>query len=175
MPGVSEPETPTYRWVADRGTAWSAAYALTRFEVGRPRFRLFAVVVLVGLPGFLVAAGQGGTAFLLLMGIALAAFLLGASTLISVWGRRNRFRHSLPAGLELTTRFGPDFFVVQGRWSEARVQFRGYDRIDVVEGWLVLRQRERRVRMLYPLALFPADDLARLRLTILGLDPVDGG
>ena len=39
----------------------------------------------------------------------------------------------------------------------------------------LLRQRERRVRMLYPLVLFPADDLARLRLTILGLDPADGG
>jgi hypothetical protein len=172
---VSEPEAPTNRWVADRGTAWSAAYALTRFEVRQLRFRLFAVVVVVGLPAFLVAAGQGGTASLLLIGLALAAFLICACTLITVWGRRNGFRHSLPPGLELTTRFGPDSFVVQGRWSEATMQFRGYDRIDVVDGWLLLRQRHRRVRLLYPLAaLFPADDLARLRLTILGLDPADG-
>jgi hypothetical protein len=42
-----------------------------------------------------------------------------------------------------------------------------------VDVWVFLRQRgrRRRVRALYPLALMPPDDLARLRLTILGLVP----
>jgi len=40
-----------------------------------------------------------------------------------------------------------------------------------VHAWVFLRQRERRVRVMYPMALMPPDDLARLRLTILGLVP----
>lgn len=168
---MTEPETPTTTWVADRGTAWSAAYAMTLADTQAPRFRIFALVVVVGLPTFLVKAGQGGAAFLLLMGLALAVFLLAGAILISAWGRQRRYRLALPPGLALSTQFGDDFFLIHGPYSETRQLFDGFDRINVVAGWVLLRQRHRRVVVLFPQALFPRHDLARLRLTILGHAP----
>jgi hypothetical protein len=167
------PEPPTYTWTADRGAAWSAAYALTRLELAAPRSWVFAVVALVGLPTFLARAGQGSTASLLLFGVLLAAFLIGSSLLIAFWSRIRHFRRSLPAGLVLTSQFFPDHMVVRRQWTASAVQFRGYNRLDVVAGWVFLRQREGRVRVLYPQSLIPSDDLARIRLTIVGLVPED--
>jgi hypothetical protein len=105
------------------------------------------------------------------MGLALAAMMLAGSLLISAWERKRRYRVAWPPGLELTTRFGDDFFVFSGPYSEARVEFAGFEKITVVHGWVLLRQRHRRVELVFPQALFPRRDLARLRLTILGQDP----
>jgi hypothetical protein len=172
---MSEPdqalEPPTYTWTAERGTAWSAAYAMTVLEMRGPRYRLFAVVVIVGLPTFLAAVAQGGTAFGLLLGLALAAFLLISTTVIGTCGHQRHFAALLPPGLVLTTQFFPDHLVLRRQWTATAVEFRAYNRLDVVDGWVFLRQRGRRVRALYPLALIPRDDLARIRLTILGLVP----
>jgi hypothetical protein len=170
---VEPEEPPTNTWVAERGTAWSAAYAMTVLEMRGLRYRLFAVVVLVGLPTLLAAAAHGGTAFGLLLGLVLAVFLLVSMTLISTWGRQRHFRTVLPPGLVLTSQFYDDHLVLRRQWTATAVEFRAYDRLDVVDVWVFLRQRgrRRRVRALYPLALMPPDDLARLRLTILGLVP----
>jgi hypothetical protein len=51
------------------------------------------------------------------------------------------------------------------------VQFARYDELREVGDWVLLKQRDRRVRVIYPRALIPADDLARLRMTILGAPP----
>jgi hypothetical protein len=170
---MTDPQPPTYTWVADRGTAWSAAYALTVLELHQLRFRLFATTVVIGLPTLLVAVGTGGDVFLLLLGLVLAGFLLVSTTVIAAWGRWSMFRRSLPAGLELSTRFGPDHLLLRSRWTETTVWFRAYDRMDVVNGWVFLRHRDRRVRVVYPQELLPPDDFARLRLTIHGLVPDD--
>jgi len=177
-PGAGQPpdetvEPPTYTWVAERGTARSAAYAMTVLEMRGLRFRLFAVVVMIGLPALLVAAGKGGKAFLLLLGLALGTFLLASTVGISTWGRARHFRTVLPPGLVLTSQFFDDHLILRRQWTATAVEFRAYDRLDVVDDWVFLRQRGRRrpIRALYPLALIPPDDLARLRLTILGLVP----
>jgi hypothetical protein len=168
MPPMTEPEVPIQTWVADRGTAWSAAWALTCLELTQPKFLLFAGGVVVGLPAFLAAAAHDGPVFGLVLGLALAVFLLAGCVLIAAWRRARHFRLVLPAGHRVSCRFGPDHFVMRDADAESTVQFRRYDRIDVVGDWVFLRQHARRVRVLYPRALIPPHDLSRLRLTILG-------
>lgn len=163
------PAEPVERtWVAGRGAAWSAASALTWLETTRPRFLMFAAAVVVGLPTLLVTAGQQGTAFDLVLGLVLAAFLLACGVAISTWSRVRVFRMTLPPGHTLTCQVGDDHLLLRDADSESRVQFSRYARIDVVDHWVILRQRSRRVRVLYPRALFAPDDLARIRLTIMG-------
>jgi hypothetical protein len=167
---LSEPtgEPVERTWVAGRGTAWSAASALTWLETTRPRFLMFAGAVVLGLPALLVTAGQQGTAFDLVLGLVLAAFLLACGVVISAWSRARAFRVMLPPGHRLTCRIGDDHLLLRDADSETRVQFDRYARMDVVDHWVILGQRSRRVRVLYPRALFDPDDLARLRLTIMG-------
>jgi hypothetical protein len=173
----SEPgaESPEWTWVATRGSAWSAAWALTGLEVVQPRFLMFVGAVMVGLPAFLVAAGKQGTAFDLVLGIALGGFLVVSCVAISTYGRARRFRILLPAGHRLTCRVGPDYFVLRNDDAESTMQFSRYERLDVVGEWVFLRQHARRVRALVPLQLFAPDDLARLRLVILGSPPPADG
>jgi hypothetical protein len=170
---VSEPVAvpPERTWVATRGSAWSAAWALTGLEVVQPRFLMFVGAIMVGLPAFLVAAGKQGTAFDLVLGIALGGFLVVSSVLISTYGRARRFRIVLPAGHRLICRVGPDHFVLRNDDAESTMQFSRYERLDVVGEWVFLRQHARRVRALVPVQLFAPDDLARLRLVIMGWQP----
>jgi len=174
--GPEQPDGPTVEppeqtWVADAGTAWSAAWALTSLELTAPRFLLFAGAVVVGLPALLAAAAHDGPVFGLVLGLALAVLLLGACVLIAAWGRARHFRLVLPAGHRVSCRFGPDHFVLRDAGAESTVQVSRYDRIDVVGDWVFLRQHARRVRVIYPRSLIPSHDLSRLRLSILGQVP----
>src|SRR4051812_35530709 len=113
MPPMTESEVPIQTWVADRGTAWSAAWALTCLELTQPKFLLFAGGVVVGLPAFLAAAAHDGPVFGLVLGLALAVFLLAGCVLIAAWRRARHFRLVLPAGHRVSCRFGPDHFVMR--------------------------------------------------------------
>jgi hypothetical protein len=144
---------------------------MTVLELHTLRFRMFAVVVMIGLPAFLVAVGHGGTPFLLLLGLVLGAFLLVSAVLITAWGRARHFRTVLPPGLVLTTQFFPDHLILRRQWTATAVEFHAYDRLDAVHDWVFMRQRALPTRVIYPAALMPPDDLARIRLTILGLVP----
>jgi hypothetical protein len=137
-------------------------------EVRSLRFRLIAVAIVIGLPAFLVAVGQGGPLFLLLLGLVLATFLLGCMFGLSIHARRRAFGAQFPPGTVLTTQFGADHLVLRRQWTATTVEFRAYDRLDTVGDWVFLHQYGRRVQAVYPLALVPPDDLSRLRLTILG-------
>jgi hypothetical protein len=171
MPFMPDLEQPTQTWVADRDSAWSAGSALTLVELQRPQFLLFAAAALVGLPWLLAAAGTQGTAFGLVLGLVLAGFLLGSCAAISLWGKVRYFRRVLPPGHRLACRFGPSYLVLAEGLAETTVQFARYDELREVGDWVLLKQRDRRVRVIYPRALIPADDLARLRMTILGGPP----
>ena len=84
-------------------------------------------------------------------------------------------KHQLPRGLELTSRFGPDYVVLEGPSSQTTLQFDGFLRLEVVRGWILLRQRHRTVQLIFPVDLFPRDDPGRLRLVLAGLQVTPPG
>ena len=143
-------------------------------ELARHRIWLAISVIAVGLALFFLVFGQGGTALALLLAAAMAIFLVGVSVMFAHVDRRRVMRHQLPPGFELTSQFGPDFVVIRGPSSESRMLFDGIAGVETARGWVLLRQRHRRVHLIYPLALFPPDDLARLRLVVAGYQPREG-
>jgi hypothetical protein len=166
---------PAHHWVADRSAARRAATAMLVRELRHGRLPFFAAASLIGLTLLFLIAGKTeedhdpSLAFLFALG--LTAFLVGCSVGIAQLQRRKIFRSQLPPGLELTSRFGPDYLVLITPWAEVRMMFDGFAAVEVERGWVMLLQRGRRVRSLYPQELFPADDLARLRLVVAGYQP----
>jgi hypothetical protein len=166
---------PTQRWVADRSAARRVSTAMLLRELRRGRLLVFTAAILLGLTVLFLAAGKTDSdhnpvlAFLFSLG--LTAFLVGGSIAIAQVQRRRIFRSQLPPGLELTSRFGPDYVVMTTPWSESRMEFDGFTEVEVEHGWVLLLQRHRKVRVAFPLELFPPDDLARLRMVVAGYQP----
>jgi hypothetical protein len=144
-------------------------------EMKRGRLRYFAAAFLIGLTLLLLAAGRTADdhnpSWAFLFALACTAFLVGCSVALSQAQRRRVFRAQLPPGLEVTTRFGPDYLVMTTQWAEVRTMFDAFASLEVERGWVILLQRQRRVRSVFPQELFPADDLARLRMVIAGYQP----
>jgi hypothetical protein len=173
MPSMTEPETPIQHWVADRRSARSAAQALLMRELARFRVWLSATAIAAALAVVFLVFGQGGRALALTLAAGLSAFLVGVSVVFAHVDRRRVLRHQLPPGLELTSQFGPDSVTIRGPWSESRISFDGFAQVETVGRWVLLLQRHRKVRVIYPVELFPDDDLARLRLVVAGYEPRD--
>jgi hypothetical protein len=144
-------------------------------EVKRGRLRSFAAAFLVGLTLLLLAAGRTeddhNPSWAFLFALACTVFLVGCSVGLSQVQRRRVFRAELPPGLEVTTRFGPDYVVMTTQWAEVKTMFDAYASLEIERGWVILLQRQRRVRSLFPQELFPDADLARLRVVIAGYQP----
>ncbi len=170
---MDDPGTETNRWVADRGAAGRAATALLVQELRRGRLTFFFVVTTVGLTVLLMTAGRTSSdhnlVLAFLSSLALTTFLFGSAIGIAHLQRRRVMKDQLPPGLERTSRFGPDFVVLEGPSTRTTLQFDGFVRLEVVRGWVLLRQRDRNVQLIVPVELFPRDDLGRLRLVLAGL------
>ena len=173
LPRVDDPGSETNRWVADRSAAGRAATALLVQELRRGRVVLAFAATTLGLTLLLMTAGRTSSdhnvVLAFLSSFALTAFLFGSAIGIAHLQRRRGLRAQLVPGLELTSRFGPDFVVLGAPSSETTMQFDGFVRLEVVRGWVLLRQRHRKVQVMFPVELFPRDDLGRLRLVLAGL------
>jgi hypothetical protein len=176
---VEDPGTETNRWVADRGAAGRAATALQVQELRRGRLLFLFALTTVGLTLLLMTAGRTSSdhnvVLAFLSSFALTSFLFGSAIGIAHLQRRRVMKDQLVPGLELTSRFGPDYVVLEGPSSQTTLQFDGFVRLEVVRGWVLLRQRHRRVQSMFPVELFPCDDLGRLRLVLAGLQVTPPG
>ena len=162
-------ERQTYRWVADRSSAADAARSFGRGA--RRRRGLWALLVVVTLlVAVYVSTGIDAslpTAVRLAWGLAWAA----ASTVLAtcvVWvvaGRLNLryFRKRLRPGVELTSSFGPTAVELDGPLSRHELRHEGLESVKRVGNWVHLRQVGSRVTTIWPAALFPDDELDRLR------------
>lgn len=165
-------ERHTYRWVADRSSAADAARSFGRGA--RRRRGLWAwLAVVTLLVGVYVSTGidaRLSPAARLAWGVAWAA-AFGALATAVVWavvGRLNRrwFRQRLRPGDELTSSFGPTALELGSPLSRHELRYEGLDSVQRVGDWVHLRQVGSRVTMLWPAALFPDEELDRLRQVV---------
>jgi hypothetical protein len=123
----------------------------------------------------LVAAGQREQdhrpLYALMISLGFVGFLVACAVGFAHLQRLKVMRGQLPPGLEMTTQFGPDFMVLRRPWSEATLHFDGYAGLEILHGWVFLRRRDSKTAVMVPEQLFPAHDLARLRLVIAGYQP----
>jgi hypothetical protein len=165
----------TNRWVADRGSARSAATALLVQELRQGRILVLGGVLTVGLLVLILTAGRTeedhDPLFATLVSLGLVGCLVACAVGFSHWQRLRVLRAQLPSGLEMTSQFGPDYLVLRRQWSESTLQFDGFSELSVVHGWVLLRRRRVKVQVMLPHELVPSPDLARLRLVIAGYQP----
>lgn len=162
-------ERHTYRWVADRSSATDAARSFGRVARRRPGFWAYLVLVTLAT-GAYVSTGMDASlplAARLAWGLAWAAGF-GALATCVVWlvvGRMNRraFRKQLRPGIELTSSFGPTAVELGGPLSRHELRHEGLESVRRVGEWVHLRQVGSRVTAIWPAALFPDDELDRLR------------
>jgi hypothetical protein len=170
---------PTYRWVATRASAGQAATALLIQDLRRARIFLLGGVLVLVLLVVLLAFGRTEQDrdpwAALAISVGAIGFLVVCAVGFSHLQRLRAMRSQLPAGLEMSVRFGPDCLVVRRQWAETTMQFDGFEGLEVVHGWLFLHRRGVRSSAMLPAALFPPDDLGRLRLVVAGYQPRDAG
>ena len=168
---MSEPEPPTNRWVADAAASRRVALALLLLELKQGRLLAIGAVVAVVLTALFVLVGRSREAqnpvSAVLLALALASFLVVSACLISLVSEWRKYRRGWVPGLVLTTRFGPDHLMFASEWAETRLRFDSFDRVRVVPGWVLLKQRDRRVEMVFPAQLIPPEDLIRLREAVV--------
>ena len=166
---------PTQRWVATSESGRSAATALLVRELRRAHVFVLGAVLLAVLVVVLLVLGRAERdrqpLFVVTFSLAMIAFLVGTAVGLSYLQRVRAMTAQLPAGLEMTTRFGPDHLVLTRPWASSRLHFDGYAALEVVRGWVMLKRRGTRTWVLIPEPLVPPQDLARLRLVIAGYRP----
>lgn len=166
---VVDQQPRTYRWVADDTSVHSAARAFQRAAVRRPRWWLRLLLIEVVLAYLIADAfgshhGRGGRVVFglveaLLPTMLIAMAILGATQRATV----RRLLPRLTPGVALESSFGPTSIELRGPRSETTLPFRDLDSIARDGEWVRIAVRGSPDLAIWPGALFPPDELERVR------------
>jgi hypothetical protein len=151
----------THRWVADDSSARDAARAFLGPVVGRPRIWVFAVLIELAL-AVLIADSVGGFGLGLLAALIPTALVIGVILGTTYLRARRAFRSRFAPGTELTAAFGRDAVVLRGAQGEATLTYAEVVALHTTGDWLLVRREGSPTVDIWPLTLFPADELTRV-------------
>ena len=164
-------ETPelTRTWVASRTSARDATRTFYGWVLRRPRFWTIVLLlwVLLSLLLALTFEGDPSTTTRAIFGpalglVAMVPVVAGVFALqYRMTVRRMGLR--LAEGTVLESGFGADAVRVRGPLSDNVLIREGIDSVKVVGSWVLIRQRGVPLVGLWPAALFPPEELERLR------------
>src|SRR5262245_60483768 len=160
---MSDPTT--CRWVADATSARSAAHALLGPVLARPRTWVFAGLLELAL-GVLIADSVGGLGVGLLVALVPTALVIGGMLGSSYLRTRRTFRARFPVGTAVESEFGRDAVVVRGPHGESTLAYADFTALHVADGWVLLRREGSQTVDVLPQALFPDDQLTRIRRAV---------
>ena len=161
-------ESPTYRWVASRGSADDAADSYTRVTRRSPGTRPFLVALwTIYSAGFFVLFARveptlARTGAAVCAGGACVALMLAVVLPLGRTRQRRQFRRQLPPGLELTSQFTSEHVELGSPQGSTRVTHTGFDAISRQGDWAHARHAGSPITMVYPADLFPDHELTRL-------------
>ena len=158
----------TARWVATRDSAKQAAGAFFRLTLRRPRWWLFvAIVELLFAVLFVLSFDERyaaltrvvwGPVYALLPTLAIAGVVLGTGYLLN----RRLFGQRLREGVVLESGIGERSLVLRSPLAETTLSFDGITSIRSSGNWIFLQHTGSPVLGVWPAALFPPADLARM-------------
>jgi len=157
----------THRWVADDTSARDAARAFLGPVLGRPRVWVFAVLLELAL-AVLLADSVGGLGIGLLVALVPTVLVIGGMLGTSYLRTRRTFRARFAPGTTLESAFGRDQVVLRAPQGETTIPYADLAALHVTDGWVLLRRHGAPTVEVWPQALFPADDLARVRKAAAG-------
>jgi hypothetical protein len=160
----------THRWVADETSARDAARAFLGPVLGRPRVWVFAVLLELAL-AVLISDSVGGFGLGLLVALVPTVLVIGGMLGTSYLRTRRTFRARFAPGTELTAAFGRDAVVLRGPQGETKVGYADLAALHLTSGWVLLRREGSPTVDIWPEALFPADELSRVRRAVGGAQP----
>jgi hypothetical protein len=162
----------TGRWVARGDSADQAARAFIKLTLRRPGWWVYVAVVEMVIALWLgysfddrssmAARVVWGPVFAVVPALGIAAVSLGVAYLLNrrVFGQRLREGAVFEAGI------GERSLALRGPWAESNLSFDGLAWVRSSGDWVFLKQKGSPVISVWPAALFPAADLARLELTV---------
>lgn len=168
----------THAATATPQTAGQMARAVMRWSLRRPRFRVFAVLVLVLVGGtmYWAYAGDGLSPVARVVGSLFwaAVAVLAVVSILSglAWFTNLRsFRKTVPAGSVQKTGFGEEGFATSNALSSSRFSYQAVRSIDRQGAFVIVCFVGSPVARVYPEALFPGDVVERIRSRASASEP----
>jgi hypothetical protein len=152
----------THRWVADETSARDASRAFLGPVLARPRIWVFAALLEVAL-AVLLSDSVGSFGLALLVALVPTVLVIGVLLGTSYVRTRRTFRDRFAPGTELTAAFGRDAVVLRAPAGETSIEYADLIALHVAGAWVLLRRQGSPTVDTWPQALFPADELARVR------------
>jgi hypothetical protein len=165
---VDTPEL-AYTWTATSTSAREATRAFFRYVVERPRFYVGAAGYWVGLSAlwYVVFDGDSTTWSRLfwapIFGLVTTIVLFGAFISLLFALNLKRMRLRIQEGNIMESGFGEGVVRVRGPLSDRVLAASGIDWVRESGDWLLVRERGVPLIEVWPRALFPDPELARLR------------
>ena len=160
----------TYRWVADDTSARDAGRAFLGPVLARPRIWVLAVLLELVL-AVLISDSVGNFGLALLVALVPTVLVIGGMLGMSYLRTRRSFRARFAPGTELEAAFGRDAVVLRGAQGETKIAFVDLAAVHVTGDWVLLRRQGSPAVDVFPQALFPADELARVRRAVDAAQP----
>jgi hypothetical protein len=160
----------SHRWVADASSARGAARAFLGPVLARPRIWVFAVLVELAL-AVLLADSVGSFGLGLLVALVPTALVIGVMLGTSYLRSRREFGRRFASGIQLASTFGRDQVVIRGAGGQATLAYSDVAALVVVGDWVLIRRAGAATVDVWPHALFPDDELARVRRAVDAAQP----
>jgi hypothetical protein len=155
----------THRWVADETSARDAARAFLGPVLGRPRIWVFAALLELAL-AVLLSDSVGSFGLALLVALVPTVLVIGVMLGTSYLRTRRTFRARFAPGTALEAAFGRDAVVLRAPEGETSIAYTDLIALHVAGDWVLLRRQGSPTVDTWPQALFPADELARVRRAV---------
>ena len=160
----------TQRWVADESSARRAARAFLGPVLGRPRLWVFAVLIELAL-AVLLSDSVGGFGIALLVALVPTVLVIAVMLGTSYVRTRRTFGSRFAPGTELVSVLGGDEVVLRTPQGETTIAYTDLAALHVADDWVLLRRQGSPTVDIWPQALFPDDDLARVRRAVGAAQP----
>jgi hypothetical protein len=160
----------THRWVADETSARDAARAFLGPVLSRPRVWVFAVLLELAL-AVLISDSVGGFGLGLLVALVPTVLVIGGMLGTSYLRTRRTFGARFAPGTALESAFGRDAVVLRAPQGETSISYADLAALHLADDWVLLRREGSPTVDVWPQALFPAEELARVRRAVGGAQP----
>jgi hypothetical protein len=160
----------THRWVADDTSARDAGRAFLGPVLARPRIWVFAVLLELAL-AVLISDSVGNYGLALLVALVPTVLVIGGMLGTAYLRTRRSFRSRFAPGTELEAAFGRDAVVLRGARGETTIAYADLAAVHVTRGWVLLRLQGSPAVDVFPQALFPDDELSRVRRAVDAAQP----
>jgi hypothetical protein len=114
----------------------------------------------------LISDSVGGFGVGLAVALVPTALVIGVMLGSSYVRTRRAFGSRFAAGTELTAAFGRDAVVLRGPQGETTLRYADVAAFHVAGGWVLVRREGAPTVDVWPQALFPAEELSRVRRAV---------